>query len=428
MRRLLLLLIALAAPVFAQDKPNVVILFADDLGYGDLSSYGHPIIRTPHLDGLASEGIRLTSFYSAPWCVPARAQLLMGRYEQRIQMGATGSGGRDGIPEQERTLAEALGAVGYRTAMVGKWHLGSASPDYLPTGRGFDSWLGLPYSNDMRRPWVNSDAPLWLFDGPKKIENPVDQDTLTTRYAARAVDFIESAEDDPFFLYFAYSMPHLPLHTAQRFRGRSRAGLFGDVIETIDWAAGEVLAALEATGHADDTIVVFTSDNGPWLNLPDRMLAEGVQRWHAGTPGLLRGAKHTIYEGGVRVPGIIRWPGVVEPGRVSPELVSTMDVHATLLSAAGASSPELPLDGLDLTAFLQGDSASPRDEFFYFHRNQLKALRLGPWKLKIDGTGPELYQLELDPSELYNRAADMPDVVERLQQRIDEMKKELGMS
>lgn len=428
MRRLLPLLFLLAAPVFAQEKPNIVILFADDMGYGDLSSYGHPIIRTPHLDGLASEGIRLTSFYSAPWCVPARAQLLMGRYEQRIQMGATGSGGRDGIPERERTLAEALGGVGYRTAMVGKWHLGSYSPDYLPTGRGFGSWLGLPYSNDMRRPWVNSDEPLWLYDGPNKIENPVDQDTLTTRYAARAVDFIKSAEDEPFFLYFAYSMPHLPLHAAQRFRGRSRAGLYGDVIETIDWAAGEVLAALEKTGHRDDTIVVFTSDNGPWLNLPDRMLAEGVQRWHAGTPGLLRGAKHTIYEGGVRVPGIIRWPGVVEPGRVSPDLASTMDVHATLLAAAGASSPELPLDGLDLTAFLRGEASSPRNEFFYFHRDQLKALRLGPWKLKIDGTGPELYQLELDPSELYNRAAEVPDVVQRLQRRIDEMKKELGMS
>jgi len=428
MRRLLLPLLLFAALLPAQEKPNIVVLFADDLGFGDLSSYGHPIIRTPHLDGLAAEGVRLTSFYSAPWCVPARAQLLMGRYEQRIQMGKTGSGGPDGIPERERTLAEALHGVGYRTAMVGKWHLGYQSPDFLPTGRGFDSWLGLPYSNDMRRPWVNSDVPLWLYDGPQKIENPVDQDTLTTRYAQRAVEFIEASGDDPFFLYFAYAMPHLPLHTAQRFRGRSKAGLYGDVIETIDWAAGQVLAALEKTGHADDTIVVFTSDNGPWLNLPDRMLAEGVQRWHAGSPGLLRGAKHTIYEGGVRVPGIIRWPGVVEPGRVSPELAATMDVHATLLAAAGAPDPELPLDGLDLTAFLRGDEPSPRNEFFYFHQDRLKALRLGPWKLKVDGTGPELYQLELDPSELYNRAAEAPDVVRRLQQRIDEMKKELGMS
>lgn len=296
----LLLLVALALPALAQQKPNVVILFADDLGYGDLSSYGHPIIRTPNLDRIADEGIRFTSFYSAPWCVPARSQLLLGRYPPRYDLGKTSVDGDGGIPASERTLAQALKGVGYRTAMVGKWHLGYQSDEYLPVGRGFDSWLGLPYSNDMIRPWVRTDTPLWLYDGTKKVErmeSPEAQDTLTTRYAERAVNFIRESRNEPFFLYFAFAMPHLPIHTAERFQGRSRAGLFGDVIETVDWAAGEVLRALEETGVADDTLIVFTSDNGPWLNLPPRMVAGGVERWHAGTPGLLRGAKHTVYEG-----------------------------------------------------------------------------------------------------------------------------------
>lgn len=427
----LLLTAALAVPVFAQEKPNVVILFADDLGYGDLSAYGHPIIRTPNLDRIAAQGVRFTSFYSAPWCVPARSQLLLGRYPPRYDLGKTSVDGDGGIPTSERTLAQALKQVGYRTAMVGKWHLGYQRDEYLPVGRGFDSWLGLPYSNDMIKPWVQTDTPLWLYDGTKKLERmeaPEAQDTLTVRYAERAVKFIKESGEQPFFLYFAFSMPHLPIHTADKFQGRSRAGLFGDVIETVDWAAGQVLDALEETGETDDTLVLFTSDNGPWLNLPDRMIAGGVERWHAGTPGLLRGAKHTVYEGGVRVPAVLRWPGVVKPGQVTPEMASTMDIHATAAAAAGAAKPKMPLDGYDLRPWLEGRAGeSPRKDFYYFHQGKLKAVRVGPWKLKVDTGEPELYHLELDPSEQYNRADDEPDVAARLRRRLDEVSQEVGL-
>ena len=426
----LFLLLALALPALAQEKPNIVILFADDLGYGDLSSYGHPIVRTPHLDRIAAEGVRFTSFYSAPWCVPARSQLLLGRYPPRYDLGKTGVDGDGGIPASERTLAQALKSAGYRTAMVGKWHLGYRNDAHLPVGRGFDSWLGLPYSNDMIKPWVRTETPLWLYDGTKKterMEDPEAQETLTTRYAERAVELIRKSGDDPFFLYVAFSMPHLPIHTAERFQGRSRAGLFGDVIETVDWAAGEVLNALQETGAADNTLVFFTSDNGPWMSLPDRMIAGGVERWHAGTSGLLRGWKHTVYEGGVRVPAVLRWPGAVEPGQVTPEMASTLDIHATALAAAGVEEPEHELDGHDLRPWLSGEAAeSPRKEFAYFHQQKLKAVRMGPWKLKVDTGEPELYHLELDPSELYNRAESEPGVVARLRTRMAEIAAEVG--
>ncbi len=427
MRRLLLLLIALAAPVFAQDKPNVVILFADDLGYGDLSSYGHPVIRTPHLDGLASEGIRLTSFYSAPWCVPARAQLLMGRYEQRIQMGATGSGGRDGIPEQERTLAEALGAVGYRTAMVGKWHLGSASPDYLPTGRGFDSWLGLPYSNDMRRPWVNSDAPLWLFDGPKKIENPVDQDTLTTRYAARAVDFIQSAEDDPFFLYFAHTMPHWPQYASEEFAGKSKNGAWGDAVEEIDYSVGRILDRLRELDLEEKTLVLFFSDNG------------GALRFGASN-GPLRAGKGTTWEGGHRSALIARWPGRVPAGTVNRELLTSMDLYPTFAAWAGVEPPsDRVLDGKDIRAFFTEDDPGPTPHlaYFYFFTRHLNAVRSGRWKLFLQRTGrsnrryvnqpaEELYDLHADVGETKNVYREHPEVVLRLQSLAKHAQWDLG--
>ncbi len=277
--------------------PNIVLLFADDLGYGDLGVNGNPTIRTENIDRMAAQGLRMTSFYSAPSCVPARTQLLLGRYPSRVALGGTGAGGSGGIPDDETTLAQALRTVGYRTAMAGKWHLGYAREEYLPTGRGFGQWFGLPYSNDMQPPWVKTDVPLWLYRDAQRIEHPVDQDRLTARYTQNAVEFIERQDSTPFFLYLAYSMPHLPLHTADNFRGRSRGGLYGDVIETIDWSVGEIMRTLYETRKITDSIVVFTSDNGPWLNLPPRMLAGGVEPWHAGSPGPFRGAKHTTYEG-----------------------------------------------------------------------------------------------------------------------------------
>ncbi len=427
----------LASAATAADQPNIVVLFADDLGYGDLSSYGHPTIRTPNIDRLAGEGLRLTSFYSAPACVQARIRLLTGRYPIRTEIRGTSVDGKGGIPEGELTLPEALRSAGYKTGMVGKWHLGYAESRFLPTGQGFDSWLGLPYSNDMIKPWVQTDEPLWLYDDTERVEHPVDQDTLTTRYTERAVRFIRESRNGPFFLYFAYSMPHLPLHTADRFRGHSRGGLYGDVIETIDWSVGEVLETLEQLGLADNTIVIFTSDNGPWQNPPDRMLQKGNLRTHAGSTGLLRGSKATTYEGGVRVPCIVRWPGAVPAGRVSAEMAATTDLFVTLVQAAGAKLPEHTVDGFDLRPFFAADDeASPRQEQLYFWRGQVVGLRAGKWKLHSNShvragwwkgeDAIELFDLDADPAESVNLAGDEPSVLRRLKLRAQVVAEELG--
>jgi arylsulfatase A-like enzyme len=352
---------------------------------------------------------------------------MLGRYPARVNLGGTGSGGRGGIPDGEVTLARALKAAGYRTGMMGKWHLGYARDEYLPVGQGFDYWFGLPYSNDMRRPWVQTDVPLWLYENSKKIEHPVDQDTLTTRYTEHAIQFIRDAQDEPFFLYLAYSMPHLPIHTTERFRGKSRAGLYGDVIETIDWSVGKIVQTLRDLGREEDTIVVFTSDNGPWLNLPARMLQEGNLPWHAGSPGPLRGAKGTTYEGGVRVPCIVNWPGQIPGARTSPEMAATMDLYATLLKAGGGELPNHPVDGHDLMPFLKGrTSKSPREDFLYFRgRRPPRGVRVGPWKLHY-GDGVELFNLDVDPNERYNRAADKPEIVNRLKGKLEEMARAMG--
>ncbi|MDE0104470.1 MAG: sulfatase [Bryobacterales bacterium] len=418
-RAIWILASGLAAATLAQASPNIVLLFADDLGYGDLGAFGSPTIRTPNLDRLAAEGLRMTSFYSAPSCVPARTQLLLGRYPSRTRVGRTSVGGDGGMPSDLTTLAQGLKTAGYRTAMAGKWHLGYAKPELLPVGKGFDSWFGLPYSNDMIRPWVQTDEPLWLYRGAEPVEHPVDQDQLTMRYTEEVARVIHEASSGPFFAYLAYSMPHLPLRTAGRFRGRSRAGLYGDVIEAIDWSVGAILEQLERDGKADETIVIFTSDNGPWLNLPDRMLSGGVEPWHAGSPGPLRGAKHTTYEGGVRVPFIVRWPGTVPAGVVTAEMGATLDIYATLLTAAGVALPE-GCDGHDLAGLWSGRTGqSPRREFLYHRGTSVQGVRVGPWKLRtVDGD--ELFQLDLDPSERYNVAADNPQIVAELRRRIEQ--------
>ena len=410
-------------------KPNIVVLFADDVGYGDLGCYGHPTIRTPHIDRLAADGIRLTSFYSAPTCVPARTQLMLGVYPPRVNLGGTGAGGRGGIPADRITLAQAIKRAGYRTAMMGKWHLGYARDEYLPVGKGFDTWFGLPYSNDMRKPWVKTNVPLWLYQNTEKIEHPVDQDTLTTRYTEHAVEFIQGAKDEPFFLYLAYSMAHLPLHTTDRFRGKSRGGLYGDVVQTIDWSVGQVTETLRNTGHEDNTIVVFASDNGPWLNLPARMLQEGNLPWHAGSPGHLSGAKATTLEGGPRVPCIIRWPGHIQPGQTSADMAAGMDLYVTLINAAHGRLPEYAVDGHDLMPWLTGKKpTSPRNTFLYFRgRGKPDALRVGPWKLRTIN-GVQLFNLDVDPSERYNRAEEKPELVKQLTGRMKQMVEEIGVN
>jgi len=408
------------------DRPNIVMLFADDVGWGDLGCFGHPTVQTPNLDRMADEGMRLTSFYSAPWCVPARIQLMTGRYPPRTGIRGTSVGGSGGIPDREVTLAQALKAAGYRTGMMGKWHLGYAKDEYLPTGKGFDYYFGLPYSNDMRKPWVNTDVPLWLYENTKKVEHPVDQDTLTTRYTEHAVDFIRKSKDGPFFLYLAYAMAHLPIHTTETFRGTSRAGLYGDVMATIDWSVGRILSTLKDLGLDENTIVCFTSDNGPWLNLPKRMLQGGNQPWHQGTAGALRGWKHTTYEGGLREPTIVRWPGRIAPNGDSSDMASVLDLYVTFVKLGGGRLPDHPVDGLDLMPWLEGKTdRSPRKEFFYVLHNRVEAVRDEEWKLRTrDGT--ELFNLQSDASERFNRAEEHPEIVERLRKRMEAMAKELG--
>ena len=411
--------------VQAVKRPNIVLLFADDLGYGDLGCYGHPTIRTPNLDRLAGQGLRLTSFYSAPGCVPARKQLLLGRYPGRVHTnGNTGVTGKGGLSDSELTLAEALKGAGYGTAMLGKWHLGYAEEKFLPVNQGFDSWFGLPYSNDMMPPWVQTRVPLWLYEGTKRVEHPVNQDTLTTRYTERAVKFLERDYDKPFFLYLAYNMPHMPVRTADRFRGRSRAGLYGDVIQTIDWSVGEVMKTLKRTGRDKNTLVIFTSDNGPWLNPPSRMLQKGNLLWHAGSPGPLSGHKGTLLEGGVRVPCILRWPGRIEAGQTSAEMAATLDLYATLVTAAGGSLPKHKIDGHDLRPFLFGKTKwSPRKIHFYSKGRGPGAVREGPWKLHADG---RLFNLDIDPAERFDRAEEKPEIATSLKAKLEAMKKEIS--
>lgn len=441
----------------AARPPNIVLILADDLGYGDLGSYGHPIIRTPRIDRLAREGLRFSSYYAgAPSCTPSRAALLTGRYPIRVGLPQVlGPEATNGLPRGEVTLADGLKTRGYRTMMIGKWHLGHARPEMLPTAHGFDDWFGLPYSNDMLPPFVQTQVPLRLYRHGVPEDGPVDQDALTMRYTEAAVEFVRKADaSQPFFLYLAHNMPHLPIHAPARFRGRSAAGLYGDVIEMLDWSTGEIVDALAARGLTDNTIVVFTSDNGPWLDLPARMLQDGNQPWHAGSAGLLRGAKGSTWEGGMRVPAIVTWPRRIAAGQVSAALATSMDLSVTLLEAAGAPVPP-DRDGHSLAALFDARSgeqavASPQSArpatstrsapstpsvasaqsaqsaqsaeaapFFYFQDANLQGVREGPWKLRQVRDEPAtLFHLDLDPSERYDRAAEHPEIVQRLRDRL----------
>lgn len=411
--------------------PNIVIFFADDLGYGDLACYGHPTIRTPRLDRMAAEGMRFTSFYSAsPACTQSRASLLTGRYSVRCGLPhVIMPAGQAGLPQAEITLAEALRDAGYRTALVGKWHLGHHRAENRPLAHGFDSYYGMLYSNDMIRPWVDTDRPLELWRDDAAIEHPVDQSTITRRYTDEAVRIIEEATTAkrPFFLLLAHSMPHVPLHVDGPRRGTSRAGLYGDVVEEIDASTGRILDTLARCGADDDTIVVFTSDNGPWRAMPDRMFRENkIRPWDAGSAGPLRGSKGMTWEGGQRVPAILRWPGVVPAGTITRDTASTLDLFPTLLGFADAAVPaDHVIDGRDIRGLLAGGDASSAP-FFYFRNDVLEAVRDGRWKLRLSKPQPgadaseralvaELYDLEVDPAETWNRAAEVPEVTNRLE-------------
>lgn len=451
--RLLLALLALfsACVLRAADKPNVIVIFADDLGYGDVGCYGAKGYKTPQLDKLAADGVRFTDFYvSSAVCSASRSALMTGCYHERVGIrGAFGPGAKQGLNPAERSLPRMFKDLGYATGMAGKWHLGRPV-DLLPTAHGFDEFLGIPYSADM---WPlhpeNPKAypPLPLFDGKEIIDAEVDateQKTLTKRFTERAVQFIHRNKDKPFFFYYAPNQPHVPLFVSDERAGKSGAGMYGDVIEEIDWSVGEVLRALDETGLADKTLVIFSSDNGPWLSYGN----------HSGSSGPLREGKGTSFEGGVRVPCIARWPGKIPAGTVCREPAGTIDVLPTLAAITGAPASKLPLDGLDMRPLLYGEKGakSPHDAlFFYYADGQLQGMRSDRWKLLFphkarsmngqepgkDGTpgkykqlpvGLELYDLVDDIGETKNLAEAKPEVVAALQAKADGIRSQLGDS
>lgn len=409
-----------------QRPPNIVIILTDDQGYGDLSCFGHPTIHTPHLDALAARGMKLTQCYvPSPVCSPSRAALLTGCYPKRVGMHrhVVFPQYDYGLHTDETTLADMLRAHGYATGMFGKWHLGHR-PGLLPLDQGFDTFFGVPYSNDMaqanRDPHNNYRYRLPLIRGNEVIEWEPDQRLLTRRYTEEAVAFIDAHRDEPFFVYLPHSMPHVPLFASDDFLETSPRGLYGDVIEEIDWSVGQIVAALEQHGLTENTLVLFTSDNGPWLQY----------RLRGGSAGLLRGGKGTNWEGGQRVPAIACWPGTIPAGAVCREVVTTMDLLPTVAALTGASLPDAqthPIDGNNIAPLLSGDAgaASPTDAFLYYTSNgDLAGIRRGPWKLLLS-TG-ELYHLEHDVSEQFNAADQHPELVAELRVLAEQMDSDIA--
>lgn len=438
----------------AKDRPNVVVIFIDDLGYADIGPLGCEAYPTPNLDRMAAEGRVFTDFHAATAvCSASRAGLLTGCYPGRVSIqGALPPNAPIGLHPDETTIAEVCKSQGYATACFGKWHLGDRT-EFLPTRQGFDEYFGLPYSNDMwPYPPGREDLdhgrrgnypPLPLYEGERIVNadvTPQDQTQLTMQYTEHAVDFIDRhAGKQPFFLYVPHSMVHVPLYVSEKFVGKSGAGLFGDVTMEVDWSVGEILAALKRGGVADDTLVVFTSDNGPWINFGE----------HAGSAGPLREGKGTMWEGGYRAPCVMRWPARIPAGTRCDEFAATIDLLPTIAGMIGAELPDRKIDGKDILPVMTGDVPSPHEVFYCYYDRQLRAVRDARWKLVLphqyrtlagraggkDGfpveyeqaqAGLELYDLKNDIGETTDVAVKHPEVVARLQQHAEEARAALG--
>lgn len=426
-------------------RPNIVVILADDLGYGDLGCYGHPTILTPNLDQMAKEGMRFTQFYAgAAVCTPSRAALLTGRLG--IRTGVYGKqdvffpNSTGGLPLDEITIPEVLKTKGYATGIIGKWHLGSL-PQFLPLRQGFDYWFGIPYSNDMGKVGVGrlpngkitgfaereKYVPTPLYRNDKIIEEEPDQHYLTQRYTKEATDFIKRNHHakKPFFLYYASNFPHIPLYASPGFEGKSKRGIYGDVVTELDWSVGQVLQTLKDLKIDNNTLVIFTSDNGPWLLLEE----EG------GSAGLLYEGKNSTYEGGMREPAIAWWPGKIKPNVVCESLANGMDMLPTFAKLSGAALPkDRVLDGMDISGLLLSQANSVRDVIYYYINDNLHAVRKGPWKahftthpsysreVPVAHDPPLLYNVEVDPSEKYDLAKQHPEIIEALKKEYERQK------
>lgn len=434
MKTLFVLLAALLSATATARPPNVVVIFIDDMGYGDIGPFGATKQRTPHLDRMAKEGMKLTSFYATPVCSVSRAQMLTGCYGARVSVpGVYFPGQSVGLNPAEVTVAERLKEKGYATQMVGKWHLGD-QPEFLPTRQGFDHYYGIPYSNDMLKKSAETKVPVVPVLRDEKVAELMDgegQRRLVELYTKEAVDFITRSKDQPFYLYFAHNAVHTPIWPGAAFAGKSQNGRFGDWVEEVDWSVGQVLDALRSQGLDKDTLVVFTSDNGPWLTKG----ADG------GSAGPLRGGKGSTWEGGVRVPTLAWWPGRVPAGSVNDAVAATIDLLPTFVSLAGGTVPATPvIDGRDITPILLGQSKeSAREAHYYFASYDLQAVRQGRWKLALapqpldgrkDGkktpAGPRLYDLDAEIGEQTDVAAQHPEVVAKLKALADKMEAEIG--
>ena len=433
----------------APEKPNFIFILADDMGYGDIGPFGSRKNRTPNLDRMAREGMKLTSFYAAPVCTPSRAQILTGCYAKRVSLpDVIFPRSKIGLSTNEHTIATLLKSQGYATIAIGKWHVGD-DPKFLPTRHGFDHYLGLPYSNDMggevpgkdTENWgKNRKPPLPLVRDEEVIETlkPADQDKLTALYTEEAVKFMRANKDRPFFLYLPHTAVHMPLHPGDKFKGKSANGPYGDWVEEVDWCVGRVMDTVRDLGLSGRTLIIFSSDNGPWLS----------QGTNAGNAGPLRGGKGGTYEGGVREPTLAWWPGKVPAGSVCDAVAANFDLLPTFVKMAGGTVPaDRKIDGKDISPLLLGQTKeSPHEAHFYFASTALQAVRSGPWKLAItpqyEGKGhfseaeagvgkvftPKLYNLDEDLGETTDVAAKHPDVVTRLLGYTAEMEADLGVN